>query len=281
MVQDILPHVFHNEFMPRPPADDDLVLLYGPDGLLMDGSDGIRLPTAAQVRGHTGGAPLQYLFAEDGRSFYRAEAAPSTPFGGFSYVESRAYRSLGPPELRFACAVGESLDRWYRANRFCGACGAPMEESLRERAMVCPKCGQTVYPKICPAVIVAVCDGERLLLTKYAGRAFRQYALIAGFAEIGESIEETVRREVMEEAGLRLGELRYYKSQPWVFTDTLLMGFYARLEGPPEIRLQEDELSLAEWFPRESLPGDHSGISLTGEMIERFRAGRDPFSELR
>ncbi len=278
MVQDILPHVFHNEYTPHPPADGDLVLIYGPDGLLMETSGGIRLPTVAQARERFGDAPLQYLFAEDGRAFYRMEAAPAAPFGGFSSVESRAYRSLGPPETRFACAVGESLDRWYRANRFCGGCGAPMEPSRKERAMVCPACGQTVYPKICPAVIVAVCDGERLLLTQYAGRAFRQYALIAGFAEIGEGIEDTVRREVMEEAGLRLGELRFYKSQPWVFTDTLLMGFYARLAGSPDIHLQEDELSLAEWFPREKLPADHSGISLTGEMIEVFRAGRDPFS---
>jgi len=276
MVQDILPHVFHNEYTPRPPAGGDFVLIFGPDGLYMETADGIRLPTAAQARERFGSAPLQYLFAVDGQAFYRMEVAAPAPSGGFACVAN--YRSLGPPETRFACAVGESLNRWYRANRFCGGCGAPMEPGRKERSMVCPNCGRTVYPKICPAVIVAVCDGERLLLTKYAGRAFRQYALIAGYAEIGESIEETVRREVMEEAGLRLGELRYYKSQPWVFTDTLLMGFYARLEGPPEIRLQEDELSLAEWFPREKLPGDHSGISLTGEMIEQFRAGRDPFS---
>ena len=123
-----------------------------------------------------------------------------------------------------------------------------------------------------------MCDGDRLLLTKYAGRGFSRYALVAGFAEIGESIEDTVRREVMEEVGLRLGELRFYKSQPWVFTDTLLMGFYARLDGPDTVRLQEDELSLAQWFSRDALPGDHSAISLTGEMIEVFRAGQDPFS---
>ena len=144
--------------------------------------------------------------------------------------------------------------------------------------MVCPACGNTVYPKICPAVIVAVCDGDRLLLTKYAGRNIKHYALVAGFAEIGESIENTVRREVMEEVGLELGELRFYKSQPWVFTDTLLMGFYARLSGSDQIRLQEDELSVGKWFHRSQLPEDHSGISLTGEMIETFRRGEDPFS---
>lgn len=274
MVQDIYPHVFRNEFVNRPPEDGDLVLSFGEDGLLMDDSEGIRLPAVPEAKA-LGAGGLQFLFAEDDKGFYLADGA--LPAGkGFHYV--RSYRGLGPQELLFACAAGESLHRWYQANRFCGHCGAKMARSGRERALNCPECAQTVYPKICPAVIVAICDGERLLLTKYAGRGFSHYALVAGYAEIGESIEDTVRREVMEEVGLRLGELRFYKSQPWVFTDTLLMGFYATLEGPGDVRLQEDELALAEWFEREHLPEDHSGISLTGEMIEVFRRGEDPFS---
>lgn len=276
MVQDIAPHRFRNEFTDVPPDDSDLVLSFGPDGLLMDPSDGIRLPTAAAARA-MGMEKPRFLFSEDGVRFYLSDH-PLPAGNGYVYVESRAFRGMGPRELLFACGVGESLSRWYQGNRFCGGCGTGMRHSGRERALVCPACGRTVYPKICPAVIAAVCDGDRLLLTKYAGRGFSHYALVAGFAEIGETIEDTVRREVMEEVGLRLGELRFYKSQPWVFTDTLLMGFYARLDGPGDIRLQEDELALAEWFPRNGLPEDHSGISLTGEMIEVFRAGRDPFS---
>ena len=145
-----------------------------------------------------------------------------------------------------------------------------------ERALVCPTCGRTVYPKICPAVIVAVCHGDRLLLTKYAGRSFRRYALVAGFNEIGESIEETVQREVLEETGLQVDNLRFYKSQPWVVTDSLLFGFFAELAGPDCIHLQEEELAEAQWFPRNALPTDHSSDSLTGEMIEIFRAGKEP-----
>ncbi len=277
MVQDIFPHVFRNEFSRRPPADDDAVLAYRGEALLMDAADGIRLPRVAQLPGGAA-APLQYLFSEDGRGYYLLEAEGPEPFGGFGYVDSRTYRAMGPQELLFACAVGETLHRWYRDTRFCGRCGAAMAKSGTERAMVCPACGSTVYPKICPAVIVAVCDGDRLLLTKYAGRVTRQYALVAGYAEIGESIEDTVRREVREEVGLELGELRFYKSQPWAFTDTLLMGFYARLRGSDAIRLQEEELSVGRWFRRDELPDDHSAISLTGEMIETFRLGRDPFS---
>ena len=276
MVQDISPHVFRNEFTNIPPAEGDFALSFGPDGLLMDPSVGIRLPTVAEARA-LGAEGLQFLFTEDNSRFYLSDN--TLPAGrGYVYVDSRAFRGMGPQAVLYACGVGESLFRWYRSNRFCGGCGTEMGRSERERSLICPACGHTVYPKICPAIIAAVCDGDRLLLTMSAGRGVSSHALVAGFAEIGESIEDTVRREVMEEVGLRLGELRFYKSQPWVFTDTLLMGFYARLDGPDTVRLQEDELSLAQWFSRDALPGDHSAISLTGEMIEVFRAGQDPFS---
>lgn len=176
-------------------------------------------------------------------------------------------------ERLFPCAVAGSLNRWYRDNRFCGRCGAPLEDSRTERALVCPACGRVVYPKICPAVIVAVRNGERLLLTRYAGRAIKNYALIAGFNEIGETIEDTVRREVFEETGVHVKNLQYYKSQPWVFTDTLLMGFYCDLDGDSHITLQESELSEGTWVRREDLPEDTAHLSLTGEMIDRFRRG--------
>ena len=139
--------------------------------------------------------------------------------------------------------------------------------------MHCTACGQVEYPKICPAVIVGVVHQDKLLLTKYAGRAFKRYALIAGFAEIGETIEETVKREVMEEVGLNVKNLHYYKSQPWSFSDTLLMGFYAELDGEETIRLDENELSVAQWCTREEIPED-DGISLTREMMRVFKEGR-------
>ena len=129
------------------------------------------------------------------------------------------------------------------------------------------------YPKLCPAVIVAVTHGDRLLLSKYAGRGHTNYALIAGFAEIGETIEETVKREVMEEVGLKVKNLRYYKSQPWSFTDTLLFGFYVDLDGEEDITLDREELALAQWFDRDKLPEPAANGSLTSEMITMFRNG--------
>ena len=272
MIQDIFPHIYHNEISWRPAQEDDLVLCVR-DGCVLARleQDTVTLPCCGAV---PEGAGLQYLFSIDTRAYYWLYRGHIAPEDGFSYIPDAQLRACRADDTLFACAAGQSLVRWYRANRFCGRCGAHMRPSGTERAMVCPECGQTVYPKICPAVIAAVHDGDRLLLTRYRGRPFKKYALIAGFNEIGESIEQTVHREVMEEAGLRVKNLRFYKSQPWVFTDTLLMGFYAELDGSDQIRLQEDELAEAGWFLRDAIPEDHSNISLTGEMIERFRQGR-------
>lgn len=123
-------------------------------------------------------------------------------------------------------------------------------------------------------MIIGVTDGNRLLLSKYAGRTYKKYALLAGYTEIGETMEETVAREVMEEVGLKVKNIRYYKSQPWAFSDTILMGFYCDLDGADEIRLDEEELALAEWFERDEIPVTPSRDSLTNEMIMRFKNGR-------
>lgn len=277
MIQDIAPHIYHNEMQFCAPRQDDLVLHFLPDDRLYYSlSEGaLRYPTVREC----GAAPdsLTYLFSIDETAYFLlTRDEPLAKQNGFSYAPARALRALAVGAHMYAAAVGGSLWRWYTHQKFCGACGATMEKSKIERAMVCPVCGNTVYPKICPAIICAVYDGERLLLTRYRDRAFTKYALIAGFHEIGETIEQTVHREVMEETGLKVKNLRFYKSQPWVYTDSLLMGFFAELDGSDKITLQQSELSEAAWFSRGEIPHDHSGISLTGEMIERFRAENFP-----
>lgn len=279
MFQDLDGIRFDNAFRRAKPGPGSVILCFSGDAVWArtdgDRLDFPRLTEASQ----TLPSELRYGFSLDDTPYFLgdAEEAPAPlPWAqgeGWGYAASRDYRAMGPPEAVFAAAVGESLHRWYQSRRFCGRCGTPMEDSQTERARVCPACGLTEYPKLCPAVIVAVTDGDRLLLTKYQGRSFRRYALVAGFAEIGEPIEDTVRREVYEETGLRVKNLRYYKSQPWVFTDSLLMGFYCDLEGSDKITLQRSELSEGGWYHRREIPGDYSPISLTGEMITRFRDG--------
>ena len=137
----------------------------------------------------------------------------------------------------------------------------------------CPRCGNLVYPKIAPAVIVALTDGDRLLMTRYQGREYKGYALIAGFCEVGETAEDTVRREVREEVGLEVEEIRYYASQPWGTDSNLLLGYFARLKGDGTIHMDRQELSQAAWYRREEIPVKPEDFSLTNDMIQAFLRG--------
>ena len=151
--------------------------------------------------------------------------------------------------------------------------GSGPSPDLVERMLRCPKCGNLIYPKIAPAVIVAVTRGDQILMTRYQGRDYKGYALIAGFTEIGETAEDTVRREVMEEVGLQVKDLRYYGSQPWGADANLLLGFFARLDGPSAIHLDRQELSQAGWYHRDEIDLPPDGVSLTNHMIQAFRRG--------
>ena len=270
MIQEIAPQVYHLEYQVKEPAAAGKVFCFREGCVLLTRER--RVPLRAQL----GDCPIRYryLFAIDREEYYLGEPLGPVQVPGLEWMPRRVLRGLEPLSQAFAGYTARHLEHWYRDNRFCGRCGAKMEKSTTERAMVCPQCKNTVYPKICPAVIVAVHDGDRLLLTRYRGRPFKKYALIAGFNEIGETIEQTVHREVLEEAGVRVKNLRFYKSQPWVFTDTLLMGFVCELDGSDRITVQESELAEASWHLRSELPQDHSYISLTGEMIEQFRLGK-------
>ena len=270
MLQDIAPHIYRNQMSWKAPDADDFVLCYRGRTLYCKVDDrNLVLPRVKDVAADA----LQYAFSIDERADYLLSDAEFEEKDGFSYLDTGKLRRLALGPALMAAAAGESLYRWYSSQRFCGRCGRPMEKSKIERAMVCPACSNTVYPKICPAVIVAIHDGDRLVLTRYKDRPFKHYALVAGFNEIGESIEETVHREVLEETGLHVKNLRFYKSQPWTFTDTLLFGFFAELDGSDKITVQEDELAEAGWFHRSEIPEDQSRISLTGEMMEQFRKG--------
>lgn len=193
---------------------------------------------------------------------------------GFRWENPRALRQRTSKDVCFAVATAMHLSIWYRSNKFCGCCQAELEHDEKERAMVCPKCGNRVYPKIAPAVIVALIDGDRIMFTKYSDREYKKFALIAGFVEIGETAEDTVAREVMEEVGLRVKNIKYYKSQPWGVDSNLLLGYTAELDGAGDVTLDEDELSVAVWMKRSDIPDDiDDDISLTRDMMRAFKDG--------
>lgn len=278
MIQDIGEGRFHNEYIPVPPKADSRVLVYRGREVLVGGSEEqIVYLTYGEVTARFPELKGQetYLFRIDETAYYlfREQAFDADLFPGFAWHKIEYMRTAAPREEAFAGVTGMQIAQWYKNRRFCPRCGKPMEHDTKERMMRCNSCGLTEYPKICPAVIVGVMHDDRLLLTKYADRDFKRYALIAGFAETGETIEETVKREVMEEVGLKVKNLRYYKSQPWSFSDTLLMGFFAEVDGADKITLDETELSEGRWCTREEIPED-DGISLTREMMRVFKEGR-------
>lgn len=281
MIQEIAPHRFRNEFYIKTPSPDSYFLYFQDGSILLNHTDSLKIPKISELKAEDADAIsgcCDYLFSIDSREYYLVDERTVTLSDDemLALYPISVIRDLEPLWIAFAAANGAELHRFYQNNRFCGRCGTKTMKSKKERAMVCPSCGNTIYPKIAPAVIVAVTDGDKLLLTKYAGREYTRYALVAGYTEFGETLEETVRREVMEEVGLKVKNIRYYKNQPWAFSDSMLVGFFAELDGSPQIHLDETELSTAVWMKREDIPGDYTNVSLTHEMILLFKNGQTP-----
>ena len=196
----------------------------------------------------------------------------------FRLIPPRSLRSTYRCERHevFAAYTALHLFRWYKENRYCGSCGAETHPAKEERALDCPACGRRIYPRIAPAVIVGITHGDEILLTRYANRYHSYHALVAGYNEIGETLEDTVRREVMEEVGLKVKNIRYYKSQPWAIAGDLLSGYFCDVDGDTRIRMDEKELKEAVWVRREDVDGQPDDFSLTNEMMMLFKAGREP-----
>jgi len=277
MIQDIAPKIFRNQYIP--PASDGgyVVFAKGQQVLIRNEGKDIVLPDAGEaVHDHL---KTRYLFSIDDTPFYLAQSeqtAERLEAEGYHWQTFGGSGRFTPQWRYFACGVAVHLNRWYDNNRFCGRCGMPLQPKTEERAMYCVHCENTVYPAISPAVIVGVIHDDRILMTKYADkRDGTRYSLIAGFAEIGETIEDTVRREVMEEVGVKVKNIRYYKSQPWPFSSSLLLGFFCDLDGDEHIVLDGMELSEAEWINREDMNIEDDGISLTYEMMAYFQNNRE------
>lgn len=284
MIQDI--HgIYHNEYQNLTPEQDDYIMFAQGRSVLMsrDSEQTIRYITYGELIAASGGDlsadACRYLFSIENQGMTEkyflsnSQLLTSQLMEKYEYRQQNVFRTMKPEDKAFAGITACQLANWYESTQFCGRCGTRLEHDKVERMMKCPKCGAMHYPKISPAVIVAVTNGDKILMTKYAGRDYKKYALIAGFTEIGETIEDTVRREVMEEVGIHVKNIRYYKSQPWSFTDTVLMGFYCELDGEDVITMDAHELSVAEWMRREDIPTEFDGISLTNEMIMRFKEG--------
>ena len=213
----------------------------------------------------------QYLGQLAGRHCYAVELADgAAPAGMTFHGLRRVWALLGDDLFSLAGRALQILD-WDRTHQVCGRCGTPLETRSTERAKACPHCDLLHFPRLAPAIIVLIERGHELLLARSRHFLPGLYSVIAGFVEPGETLEQAVVREVREEVGLTIKDIRYFASQPWPFPHSLMIGFTATYAGG-EITLNDMEIEDAGWFTADNLPDLPSKISISRRLIEWFLA---------
>jgi NAD+ diphosphatase len=188
---------------------------------------------------------------------------------GFEWKGLRELFGQLDDELVWVAGRAGQLIHWHSNHRFCGRCGAPTEDHPAERAKRCPACDLLNHPRVSPAIIVAVVKERRLLLAHATRFPAKFYSVLAGFVEPGESLEDCVRREVMEETGVAVDNIRYFGSQPWPFPDSLMVAFTAEYAGG-ELVPNPNEIVEAGWFAADALPQIPPKISIARQLIDWF-----------
>lgn len=261
MLHDIAPKKMDINFKNRVIEEDDfLVVIDGGELLIkeLDANSTINVfPTYGvlnkKFKLHK--SECMYLSAIDDQHYYLYRGENLERF-------DRDYKRIGRRDLYsgfenvdgFVAYTASHIYDWIRNNKFCGKCGGLMDHKSSERVLECPDCSITKYPQINPVVIVCIHDGDKILLTKYANSSYDRYALVAGFVEIGESFEDAVHREVLEEVGIKVKNLKYFASQPWGISGGLMAGYFAELEGDARITLDTEELKEGTWLTKDEMP---------------------------
>ena len=247
--------------------------------LLLQESSSVRIPYLVEFAEL--GLPFgnrHYLGQLDGRSCYAVDLLEGTvaPEGMAFEGLRKVYERLDEDLFWLAGRALQIVD-WDRTHRFCGQCGIPLRPRKTERAKECPQCGLLQFPRLSPAVIVLVERGHQLLMARSRHFAPGIYSVLAGFVEPGETLEEAVEREILEEVGIRVKEIRYFGSQPWPFPHSLMIAFTATYAGG-EISVNEEEIEDAGWFTADHLPGQPGKISIARRLIDWFLAkqGKPP-----
>lgn len=252
--------------------------------LVTQGEDGTsRLPDASELAAILGTDPggmsgaevrLQPALGEPCHAYDLPEGFVAP--GGSELLGLRALHGIVPePLFRAAGAALQKVD-WLRSHGYCSRCGHPTERHPSEEAMVCPSCKHLHFPRLSPAVIVLIVRGREMLLARSPGFPHGMYSTVAGFVEPGESLEETVHREILEEVGVEVGDLRYFGSQPWPFPHSLMVGFIARWASG-EIRVDGNEIEDARWFSPERLPSKlPTSFSIARRMVDDFLVHAGP-----
>jgi NAD+ diphosphatase len=184
-----------------------------------------------------------------------------------------AYREIANSQLTKIVISARELLHWEQSSQFCGFCGRPTKNFSDERAKVCDSCHSLIYPRITPVILVLIYRGNKILLGRSSTFKPGIYSVLAGFVEVGETLEEAVHREVMEEVGLKIKNLSYVGSQPWPFPNNMMIGFTAEYESG-ELTIDKKELEDANWYDMDNLPHLPAPISLSRKIVDDFVAGK-------
>ncbi|MBS1131028.1 MAG: hydrolase [Proteobacteria bacterium] len=210
----------------------------------------------------------------NGRPCYAADVEHLPAIPGSEPTPLRTIFQLAGAETFALAGRATQLLDWQNNHRFCGKCGTPTAMKTGEQAMQCPACGLLAYPRISPAVMVLVRDGDKLLLGRSPHFKPGVFSALAGFVEPGETLEECAAREVREEVGIEIANLRYFHSQPWPFPNSLMVAFFADYAGGT-ITPDPNEIEAADWFPLDALPLLPEPISISRRLIDAARKQTD------
>ena len=245
-------------------------LFYRDQLLLQERPEGLAIPSGAEPP-----VAVDRTFTVDYQGAGTAQAAhlaAPVELSGYRMMGLRASWDLLPQAAYDEAGKAFQLLYWDTHSRYCPVCGTPTEQTT-PICKRCPRCGHELYPPIAPAIIVLIRKGEEILLVHARNFRGNFHGLVAGFIEVGETLEECVRREVREETGLEIKELRYFASQPWPYPSGLMIGFTATYAGG-SLKLQAEELSTGAFFSKDNLPEIPRKLSLARKLIDAWLAGK-------
>jgi len=273
MIQDIYPHKFSNKFISSVDIQENDYIFHFKDNslLLKQNNESFEFPKKYELKA----CAIEgiFLFTLNDVNCFLVWDCKVPDNSKFAYFEINFFRTIPQKEIDWCSIVAFQLMHWYVQNKFCGKCGTPAIPKVRERAIDCPSCQSTIYPKISPAIIVAILCKDKILLARGANFRDGFFSLVAGYVDIGESIEDAVVREVKEEVGLDIKNIRYYKSQPWPYSGSMMIGFISEADDTQTILIDNKEIIEAAWFSRSNLPNHPPNRSIAGELIEKFVKG--------
>jgi NAD+ diphosphatase len=211
-----------------------------------------------------------YLGDLSGTPIYAVEVDPDADEPeGYGFESLWSFLTIVEQPVFYLIGRAKQVIEWHQHHHFCGACGQVTSTTPTDRSRKCESCNIAFYPRLSPSIIVLISKGDKILLAKNAHARGNFYSTLAGFVEPGESIEETVHREVFEEVGLKVKNLSYYSSQSWPFPNSLMLGFHAEYDSG-DLVLQEEEIADAQWFHYNDLPHKPAMMSISGWLIDDF-----------